>query len=207
MFIDFTSLHKAKWNTYIAEHMQQFMMQFNICSVKRGGKSEKFTSPHLSFRDKCSLARICGLFPLTVIMSDSVYTLLFVLTHWSRVTHICVGKLTNIDSDNGLSPERRQAIIWTNAGILLIGPLGTNFSENLFEIITFSFTKMRLKVSSAKWRPFCLGLNVLIDFMRDKLHKSNPVCINRWWTLTSRHISKQWVYSLQSVSILILSIC
>ena len=54
------------------------------------------------------------------------------LTHWGRVTHICVGKLTNIHSDNGLSPERRQAIIWTNVGILLIGHLGTNFSENLF---------------------------------------------------------------------------
>ena len=66
-----------------------------------------------------------------------------------------------IGSDNGLSPGRRQAIIWTNAGILLIGPLGTNFSENLIAILTFSFTKMRLKVSSAKWRPFCLGLNVL----------------------------------------------
>ena len=51
------------------------------------------------------------------------------LTHWGRVTHMCVGKLTNIDSDNGLSPERRQAIIWTNAGILLIWPLGTKFSE------------------------------------------------------------------------------
>ena len=43
--------------------------------------------------------------------------------------HICVGKLTIIGPDNGLSPGRRQAIIWTNAGILLIGPLGTNFSE------------------------------------------------------------------------------
>ena len=51
------------------------------------------------------------------------------LTHWGRVTHICIGKLTNIDSDNGLSPERRQAIIWTNVGILLIGPLGPK-SEN-----------------------------------------------------------------------------
>ena len=51
------------------------------------------------------------------------------LTHWGRVTHICVGKLTIIGSDNGLSPERRQAIIWTNAEILLIGPLGTNFSD------------------------------------------------------------------------------
>ena len=56
------------------------------------------------------------------------------LTHWGRVTHICVNKLTIIGSDNGLSPGRRQAIIWTNAGIVLIGPMGTNFSEILIEI-------------------------------------------------------------------------
>ena len=87
------------------------------------------------------------------------------LTHWGRVTHICVSKLTIIGSDNGLSPDRRQAIIWTNAGIFLIGPSGTNFSEILIEILTFSFKKMRLNVSSAKWRPFCLGLNVLIIFI------------------------------------------
>ena len=83
------------------------------------------------------------------------------LTHWGRVTHICVGKLTIIGSANGLSPGRRQAIIWTNAGILLIEPLGTNFSGILIRIQIFSFTKMRLKMSSAKWRPFCLGFNVL----------------------------------------------
>ena len=83
------------------------------------------------------------------------------LTHWGRVTHTCVGKLTIIGSDNGLSPGRRQAIIWTNAGILLIGPLGTNFSDILIEILTFSFKKMHLKMSSAKWRSFCLGLNEL----------------------------------------------
>ena len=81
-----------------------------------------------------------------------------------RVTHICVNKLTIIGSDNGLPPDWRQAIIWTNAGILLIGPLGTNFSEILIEILTFSYKKMRLKVS-AKRRPFCLGLNVLIKFL------------------------------------------
>ena len=72
------------------------------------------------------------------------------LTHWGRVTHICVGKLTNIGSDNGLSPGRRQAIIWTNAEILLIGPAGTIFSEILIEIHTFSFKKMHLKMSSGK---------------------------------------------------------
>ena len=56
------------------------------------------------------------------------------LTHWDRVTHLCVNKLTIIGSDNGLSPGRRQAIIWTNDRILLIGPLGTNFSEILIAI-------------------------------------------------------------------------
>ena len=85
----------------------------------------------------------------------------FSLIHWGRVTHICVVKLTIIGSDNGLSPGRRQAIIWTNARILLIRPLGTNFSEILIGIQMLSFKKMHLKMSSAKWRPFCLGLNEL----------------------------------------------
>ena len=75
--------------------------------------------------------------------------------------HICVSKQTIIGSVNGLSPGRRQAIIWTNAGILLIGPLGTKFNEILIEIQIFSFKKMHLKMSSGKWRSFCLGLNVL----------------------------------------------
>ena len=93
----------------------------------------------------------------------SVLIAMMVYYHWGWVTHICVGKLTIIGSDNGMSPERRQAIIWTNVGILLIGPLGTNFSEILIGIQTFSFKKMHLKMSSAKWRPLCLGLNELIN--------------------------------------------
>ena len=102
----------------------------------------------------CNNGSLCG-----VIYARTSIPVL--LTHWGRVTYICVGKLTIIGSDNGLSPWRRQAIIWTNAGILLIGPLGTKFSENLIGIKTFSFKKMPLKMSSAKWRQFCLGLNVL----------------------------------------------
>ena len=105
-----------------------------------------------------------------------------ILTHWGRVTHICVGKLTIIGSDNGLSPDRRQAIIWTNAGLLFIGPLGTNFSEILIEILTFSFKKMHLKLSSAKRRPFCPGLNVLTHWGQI-MH----LCISRlghhWFTV------------------------
>ena len=107
------------------------------------------------------------------------------LTHQGPVTHICVSKLTIIGSDNGLSPGRRQAIIWTNAGILLIGPLGTNFSEILIEIHTFSFKKIDWKMWSGKWRPSCLGLNVL------KIHQINRSGV---WFLYA--ILRQWYYNM-----------
>ena len=74
--------------------------------------------------------------------------------------YICVGNLAIIGSDNGLSPGLLQVIIWTNAGILLIRTLGTNFSEILSYINSFLFKKMHLKMS-AKWRLFRLGLNEL----------------------------------------------
>ena len=84
------------------------------------------------------------------------------LIEWGRVTHICVGNLTPIASDSGLSPGRHHAIIWNNTWILLIGHLGTNFSVISIEMQTFPFKKMRLKVSSAKFLPFCLGFSVII---------------------------------------------
>ena len=101
-----------------------------------------------------------------------------VIKHWGRVTHICIDNLTIIDSDNALSPGGRQAIIWTNAGIVLIGSLGTNFSEISIEIITFSVKKMRLKVPSAKRGPFCLGLNASIHMKRVVLLESMELLNN-----------------------------
>ena len=94
-------------------------------------------------------------------IANALSYVFLVWTHWGRVTHICVSKIIIIGSDNGLSPGRRQAIIWTNARILSIGPLGTNFSEILFEIQICSFNKMHFEMSCVKWHPFCLGLNVL----------------------------------------------
>ena len=107
-----------------------------------------------------SLWRHCNGHELTLCIIDKT-PWIRLLTHWGRVTHTCVGKLTIIGSDNGLSPGRHQAIIWNNAETLLIRTLETNFSEILIGIQTFSFKKMYLKMSCAKWRPFCLGLNVL----------------------------------------------
>ena len=67
------------------------------------------------------------------------------LTHWYLVTHKCVCKPTIIASNNGLSPGRRLALIWTNVGIMFIETLGTNFSEILCQSIIFSFAKYTLK--------------------------------------------------------------
>ena len=61
-------------------------------------------------------------------------------------------------------------LVWTSAGLLSIGILGTNFGEIVIKIQTFSVTKMHLKVSSGKWRPFWLGLNVLTV----NVDKDNP---------------------------------
>ena len=102
-----------------------------------------------------------------------------------------------IGSDNGLSPGRRHAIIWTNVGILLIGPLRTNFSEILIEIQTFSLKIMHLKMSSSKWRPFCpwedeLTLQVLC-------HSGIPEPQFQWvhlhmpWYITV--LNYKWAYS------------
>ena len=81
-------------------------------------------------------------------------TMIIGLTHWGGVTHICVGNLTIISSDNELSPGQRQAIIWTNAGIVLTG---TNFREILIEIQTYWLKKIRF--------PFRLDLDVLENSM------------------------------------------
>ena len=101
-------------------------------------------------------------------------------THWGRVMHICVSKLSIIGLNNGVSSDRCQAIIWTNAEILLIRPLGRNFSEFLIEIHIFAFKKMHLKMRSGKWQPSCLSLDLL---------KSRPYYLrvstlrlgNIWW--------------------------
>ena len=81
-------------------------------------------------------------------------------------THICLGKLTIIGSDNSLSPGWRQVIFWTNTGILLTGPKGANFSEILIEIYIFSSKKMHLKTSAAKCRLIFPDLNMLNVYIR-----------------------------------------
>ena len=99
------------------------------------------------------------------------------LTHWGRVTHICVGNLAVIGSDNGLSPGRRQAIIWTNNGMLLIGPLGTNFSEisieysNIF-IQDNAFESVVCETAAILSRPQC------VNGMHSNMHSALTLIAN-----------------------------
>ena len=81
------------------------------------------------------------------------------------MTHVCVSKLTISGSDNGLSPGRRQAIIWTNAGILLIGPLDTNFSEISIE------TDSNILIQENLFESFACKMTAILSW---------PQCVN-WW--------------------------
>ena len=154
----FHTAHKMGTKTYI---LIKWPPNINVGAQNRH-KRHKAWPYGPQIKNKQTWAIFLSLLMLSKLLSQvtgAIWQL--VLTHWCRTMHICVGKLTTIGSDNGLSPGRRQTIIWTNAGILLIGPLGTNVSEILIECHSFSFKKMHIKMSSGKWRPSCLGLNVL----------------------------------------------
>ena len=126
------------------------------------------------------------------------------LTHWAQVTNISDGKLTIIGSDNGLSPDQRQAIIWTNAGILSIGPLGTNSSEILITIQTFSFKKMHLNMSSGvSSQPQCVKKKCLVEerdyksILSDGLEQC--IILSRNAHNQNKHIiSQKWHYQINS---------
>ena len=106
-----------------------------------------------------------------------------VLTHWGRVTHICVSKLNIIGSDHGLSPGRGQAIIWTNNGTLLIYLLpyiyiyiyiyGSLLGKLMYgqDQIHKIYQKMNLKIEFAKWITW-LTFNIKIQKVQNfaKIH-------------------------------------
>ena len=129
-----------------------------------------------------------------------------VLIHRGRVTHICVDKLTIIGPDNGLSPGQRQAIIRTNAGMLLIEPLRTNFSGISIEIHTFSFQEMYLKMLSGKWRPFlsrpqCVKMlySVLSGYWKPGVGNTKPISSDQlfsWFCRIFTSNGSYWISDL-----------
>ena len=100
---------------------------------------------------------------IDIELAHFVASTLTSLTRWGRVTHICVSRLTIIGSYTVCRMVGAMPFSQTNATILLIRTLWAYSSEILSEINAFLFTfnKMHMKTSCAKWRSFCLGLNVL----------------------------------------------
>ena len=86
---------------------------------------------------------------------------------------------------------------------MLIGPLGTNFSEILIGVQTFSSKKMHLKMPSAKWRPFCLGLNVLTHSCETNTGAPEEVpAPNQSWR-GCNHPTSNWPYQGHQIPYLV----
>ena len=83
-----------------------------------------------------------------------------------------------------LSHVPRQPIIWTSAGILLIGPLGRNFIEILIKIQQFSYKNMNFKISSAKRWPFCIDHHGLTQSVAATLRSIETGMSSFWRNLT-----------------------
>ena len=128
----------------------------------------------------------------------SSYVIDLVISGIVRFQHQCLiyasGNRVSIRSDNGLSPIRRQAIIWINAMLLSIGPSGTNFREILImtssKYKTFFHSRKRLRncghfvqgrlVNKArpKQPAFC-GRNFQIHFLKyELLYWSASTCLD-----------------------------
>ena len=104
-------------------------------------------------------------------------------SQWGRVMHIYVGNLTLIGSDNGLlSPDWRQAITWTNAGILLNGHLETNFNEILIKIHTYSlknaFKNVVCETKAILSQPQCVNCIILSWCWWDLVTSANQIAQN-----------------------------
>ena len=124
---------------------------------------------------QCCLAKIqCILVILQSLVRLALVIYQFLLTHWGQPTHICVSKFTIIGSDNGLSTRRRQAPIWTNVGILLIWPLGTNFDEILIvNHVSYIYdTRRRWSLYTSRWFSTLVAGPPAGTVLTTKSHKS-----------------------------------
>ena len=133
------------------------------------------------------------------------------LTHWGRVTHICINKLTTISSDNGLSPDRRQAIIYLNQCwniVNFIWYLGTKFNEISIEIHIFTFKKMHwnCEMSAIFSQPQCVKSIWNGDSHHQDKTVIKPSCLYYWTSysimtpsvaeMTTRKLQKYPTYSV-----------
>ena len=126
------------------------------------------------------------------------------LTHWGCLKHICVNKQTIIGSDNSLSPGRHQAILWTNGGLLWIGPLGTSVNEvscifireNAFEYVVCKTALILSQLSASICAMFKLRILWASIYYGSWIYKMR---VNEWyagnekkWWIGNVPLIKRW---------------
>ena len=115
----------------------------------------------------------------------------------------CIRHLGQHCYSNGVAPNKCQAIPWTNADLLSINPSGINFSEIWIKIQQFSFSKMYLKMLSAKFWLFCsvnpfssAGQIQWGDGASHRHRSSEGACLRYHLSQEGGHC---WVWPLQSL--------
>ena len=88
-------------------------------------------------------------------------------------------------------PTGHRTIVWTNNGLWPIGPWKQNCHGIWIKIQIISHRKMNLKMSSAKWQPFCFGHNLIIYTSYLTLQASYDVSMECYQTSNVRHTKSQ----------------
>ena len=124
------------------------------------------------------------------------------LTHWGRVTHICVVDLGHHWFRYWLvacsAPSHYLNLCWNI--------VYWTFRHKLqwIGIQSFSFKKLHLQMSSAKWRLFCLGLNELKTMKVNILNEdivNTDVCRMLYGVCWPLIIYILWFISLHNISL------
>ena len=105
------------------------------------------------------------------------------LTHWSRVTHLCVSKLSILGSDNGLSPRRRQDFLnqyWDIVNLTLGNKLQWNLNRNLIYFHSRKcIWKCRLENGDHLSPPQCVTGTISKCRLQNDGNLFEPLCVNR----------------------------
>ena len=142
-----------------------------------------------------------SIFPYCHIRKNNLHSrtrFVWLTTSSPLVPHICVGELGQQRFKWWLGAEQATSHYLNQCWTIVKWTLRNKFQWKFIEILTFSFKKICLNISSAKWRPFCPGEN---EFIKLSIFLTAPGCGPAsdfaWimWTLPSN----MWLRSLGRV--------
>ena len=125
---------------------------FSYISRKKSQTSMRILNITKRRETECNSYCLLTLEPTLGVFMKIKSSYLICLTHWGRVMHICFSKkktFVQIMAFCLIGASHYLNQCWN----IVIGPVGTNFSEILIGIHILSFKKMYLKMLSGKLEP------------------------------------------------------